>query len=215
MNLREITVGRSKACDIFLDPRCQYASNQHGVIYYDGTQLMFRDTSTNGTLINNVSVHWRAVPIYRGDAIMLAGKYPLSWKQIDVFFPPGTEPGGPTMVGLAAPFPRETGQSTPPAELTPDTTKWNWGAFGLYPIWGFFNGCWWGILISIAFGWLWPLPNILFGALGSRWAWKNKRWASPLDFTQAQAKWMPWGIVCFCLGLVSWLFYLTAFLSVL
>lgn len=87
MNLREVTIGRSRDCDIFLDPRCQYASGHHGVIYSDGNQLMFRDTSSNGTMINNISVRHRAVPIERGDIIMLAGKYQLNWNQIDSFFP--------------------------------------------------------------------------------------------------------------------------------
>ena len=40
MNLREITIGRSANCDIYLDQNCQYASNLHGTIYYDGFQLM-------------------------------------------------------------------------------------------------------------------------------------------------------------------------------
>lgn len=32
MNLREITIGRSANCDIYLDQNCQYASNLHGTI---------------------------------------------------------------------------------------------------------------------------------------------------------------------------------------
>ena len=58
------------------------------MIYYDGRQLMYRDISTNGTMINNQRIHKRAVPIRRGDIIMLAGKYQLNWNQIDYYFPP-------------------------------------------------------------------------------------------------------------------------------
>ena len=79
MILREVTIGRSKDCDIYLDPRCEFASSYHATIYMDGTQLMYKDCSRNGTLINNVSVHNRAVPIKYGDVIMLAGRYQLSW----------------------------------------------------------------------------------------------------------------------------------------
>ncbi len=87
MTIREVTVGRSKDCDIYLDAVCQYASHHHGTLYYDGNQLMFRDTSANGTLVNNINVHHRAVPVHHGDVIMLAGRYPLTWKQIEAFFP--------------------------------------------------------------------------------------------------------------------------------
>ena len=69
---REITIGRAGNCDLRLDPRCNYASNQHATILYDGRQLMFKDTSSNGTYINNVKVHNRTVLLHRGDVIMLA-----------------------------------------------------------------------------------------------------------------------------------------------
>lgn len=86
MNLREITIGRSKDCDIYLDRNCIYASVLHAAIYMDGSQLMYRDNSTNGTMINNIMVHKRAVPISHGDVIMVAGKYLVNWNQIDSFF---------------------------------------------------------------------------------------------------------------------------------
>lgn len=86
MNPREITIGRSPNCDINLDQRCKYASNMYGVIYFDGNQLMFKDTSSNGTMINNISVRKCAVPIRRGDSIIIAGRYPVNWSQIDSFF---------------------------------------------------------------------------------------------------------------------------------
>lgn len=66
MNIREITIGRSKSSDIFLDNRCIYASNNHGSIYYDGNRMMYRDNSSNGT--------------------MIAGRYQLNWNQTNFFF---------------------------------------------------------------------------------------------------------------------------------
>jgi pSer/pThr/pTyr-binding forkhead associated (FHA) protein len=72
MIMREVTIGRSKDCDIYLDERCIYASSHHATIYYDGNQLMYRDNSSNGTLINNVSVKHRAVPIRHGGSIIAA-----------------------------------------------------------------------------------------------------------------------------------------------
>lgn len=88
---REILIGRSDNCDIRLDSRCQYASGEHGVIYSDGSRLMYRDTSANGTVINNVKVHHRAVTLHRGDIIMIAGRYRLKWSHIDSFLRSGRE----------------------------------------------------------------------------------------------------------------------------
>lgn len=209
MNIREITIGRSNQCDIYLDPNCRYASGHHATIYYDDNQLMFRDVSSNGTLVNNVRVHHRAVPIHRGDSIMLAGKYQLSWNQIDTYFPPTSVPmrHGGTIV-----------ESFPAKEIpasAPDTSKWNWGAFGIYPIWGFFNGCGWAILISLFFGWLYPIPNIIFGFYGSRWSWQNKRWGSAAEFQRVQSNWTIWGILVFCLNLVFVLFWALFALSLI
>ena len=69
MNLREVTIGRSPNCDILLDPRCQYASSMHATIYCEGEQLMYRDMSTNGTIINGRRIHKKTVPIRRGDVL--------------------------------------------------------------------------------------------------------------------------------------------------
>lgn len=210
MNTREITIGRSKDCDIYLDPNCQYASSHHAVIYYDGRQLMYRDISTNGTMINNQRIHKRAVPIRRGDIIMLAGKYQLNWNQIDYYFPPqqssfygpsetantgGTQPANFRMAEEAA-------QSAPV-----DVNKWSWGAFVLYPIWGFFNGCWWAIFVGIFLGWLAPIPNIIFGIYGGRWAWQNKQWTSLESFASSQKGWNTAGLIIFCLNLAILLLF--------
>ena len=195
-NLREITIGRDKSSDIYLDESCKLASRKHASIFYDGNQLMFRDESTNGTTINNVRVNHRSVPISDGDIIMIAGCYPISWSQINVFFPqkqPNSE-----RTSLIDEYSKNV-QSI-------DRTKWNWGAFGLYPIWGFFNGCWWGILISLFFGIFYPIPNIIFGIFGTRWAWDNRMWNSPQEFMKIQSDWAIWGIIVFCLNIFPLLF---------
>ena len=199
MMLREVTIGRDKNSDIYLDDRCAYASNNHGTIYYDGNQLMYRDNSSNGTMINNIMVKRRAVPIRRGDIIMVAGRYQLNWNQINAFFPPtensnphrGTEYETPVQQALRA-------ASSPDVDLS----KWNWGAFCLSGIWGIFNGCWWIILINIFCWWLGPIPNIIFGIYGTRWAWENKYWSSAQEFEETQNSWAMWGIIIFCGSIV-------------
>lgn len=209
MTLREITIGRSKDCDIYLDPRCQYASSYHATIYYDGTQLMFKDTSTNGTLINNVSVKHRAVPIRHGDTIMLAGKYQVNWNQIDAFFPsaPVSQPMGVTMASPASP-------AVAPSTYT-DTSKFSWAAFLMSGIWGLFNGCWWMLLVNIGYFLLAFVPilgiiagiaslitNIFFGINGRRWAWQNRTWSSPQAFEQTQGTWDKVAIILFLVGIL-------------
>lgn len=205
MNLREVTIGRAKNCDIYLDPRCKYASNVHARIYLDGTQLMYKDTSSNGTLINNINIKNRAVPIRRGDIIMLAGQYQLNWNQIDVFFP---ELSGMRTINTERVCTSGTQIDSPALSVQPDLTKWSWGAFVLYPIWGFFNGAWWGILIALFCFWLSPIPNIMFGIMGRRLAWNSGNWANSEDFERSQKSWDTAGIILFCLDLVFMAFFI-------
>ena len=88
----EITIGRDKTCDIVLSEDCVYASQMHATMYMNGSQLMYQDNSRNGTMVNSVSVHNRAVPVSYGDSIMIAGDYPLNWNQIEYFFPRQGQP---------------------------------------------------------------------------------------------------------------------------
>ena len=205
MTLREITIGRSKNSDIYLDDRCIYAGNNHGSIYCDGNQLMYRDNSRNGTMVNNIMVKRRAVPIRHGDTIMIAGLYQVNWNQIDAFFPP-TWNAQPMNAAPQMPPPIQQAVGVV-QERTPDLSKWNWGAFMLYPIWGFFNGCWWAFLVALAFGWT-IIPAVIFGVYGTRWAWENRSWVSVEDFEQTQKSWATWGIALFCVSLFFTFFWL-------
>ena len=82
---KEITIGRSNSSDIQFDQYNVLVSTNHGSIFVNGNQLMYKDTSTNGTIINNTMVHHMTVPINRGDTILIAGEFPISWSQIDGF----------------------------------------------------------------------------------------------------------------------------------
>lgn len=186
----------------------------HGTIYYDGNQLMFKDTSSNGTMINNISVRKRAVPIRRGDSIMIAGKYPINWNQIDSFFPYTP----PTPIGTIVDVSKSMSQQASSSEPL-NLSKWSWGAFALSWIWGFFNGCWWMFLVKIGtflFGMLlWWVPfaaifisiidlglSVLFGVKGTEWAWHNRSWSSISNFTQTQDTWNKVGLSLFLFGIV-------------
>lgn len=88
----------------------------------------------------------------------------------------------------------------------PDTVfgKFNWGAFGLTFIWGFFNKTpitlLFLVLLLIPIG---PLLNLFiaiwFGIKGNEWAWQNKKWESVEHFHLVQKKWaIASAIVLFC-----------------
>jgi len=198
---REIYVGRDRSCDIKLSPDCRAASSMHAILYMDGQVLMYRDQSRNGTYINNVKVHQRAVPIKRGDYIMLAGLYPLSWNVIERFFPPryNNYPDAYYSMVAQPQLPKEE-------ERVPDLNKFNWGAFFLYPIWGFFNGCWWAFLVSIVCFWAGIFVSILFGVYGTRLAWENRNWESAEQFEETQRSWAQWGLIVFLIGIVMAVF---------
>lgn len=200
MTIREITIGRDKNSDIYLDDRCIYASSNHATIYFDGQQMMYRDTSRNGTMVNNIHVKQRAVPINRGDTIMIAGQYQISWTQIDRFFPPQE------MVASQGTMYDTKYQD--PARVVPNLNKWNWGGFGCYPIWGFFNGCWWAFFVGLLLGIFFPIPNIVFGIYGTKWAWQNKQWESTGEFLHSQHVWGIVGIVLLSLTILSWMFFI-------
>jgi len=202
-NLREVTVGRSSYSDILINERCVCASNTHALIYDGGQSLMLRDTSTNGTLVNNQMVHRQTVFINRGDVILLAGKYLLPWSEIDRFFPVVYKPTMlnqrvlpiSTIVDHNSLLPDKFSIKflTDECEIEHEINKWNWGAFFLYPYWGFANGMWWAFFIGIFFGWSF-IPSIIFGINGSKWAWKYKKWRNLEHFTSVQVSWKNWGI---------------------
>lgn len=89
---RKIIIGRDPRCDIRIDERYDTVSNRHAELELKDDRLVFTDTSSNGTLINNQRVKGFQVTVYPGDNILLAGVYPLSWQQVSGFFPSVTRP---------------------------------------------------------------------------------------------------------------------------
>ncbi len=207
---REVTIGRAPDSDILFDPNCIHVSNHHALIYRSGNQLFFKDMSTNGTIINRMRIHGTVAPINQGDVILLAGRIPLSWERINIFFPSEAQlpsNGRRTYIDpqyvsplsdnkLPEPPISENKRFNLAAQIEIETSRFNWGAFLLYQFWGFANGTWWAFLIYIFFGWA-PIPNILFGIMGSKWAWQNKQWHDLEHFKEVQDSWKKWGIGIF------------------
>ncbi len=77
--------------------------------------------------------------------------------------------------------------------IPPHLDRWNWGAFLLNWIWGLGNSTYIALLMFV------PLVNIglLFalGAKGSKWAWKNRTWASEAEFARVQRNWARGGFI--------------------
>ena len=100
-------------------------------------------------------------------------------------------------------------ETTEPQDMS---NKFNWGAAGLYPFWGFANGMWWLIFISAAIGWmplefnipLGILASIYMGVKGNELARKYKKWRNDAHFNSVQESWKVVGIVFFILNMVSY-----------
>lgn len=199
-NIHEITIGRDPNCDIRFRPECKFCSSWHGTLHMEGNTLIYRDQSSNGTTINNTMIHNQSVPLRHGDTIMLAGQYLLDWNVIDRYFPQMQQKPSRTVFIRQQEYPHQENARPdffPSESRTPDLHKFNWGAFFLYPIWGFFNGCWWAFLVAIFCCWAGLLLSILFGVFGTRLSWQNKRWSSADDFERAQHTWAQWGVGLF------------------
>lgn len=200
MAIRRITIGRSPHSDIQLDIRHEYASNCHGELHSDGNRIFYRDISTNGTLVNNTWVRHRSVPVCRGDIILIACRYLIDWNTIDAFLP--------ASYGQA----RVDGWPRSPLQYKQKVEgSWNWGAMGLYPLWGLRNGCWWALPTGIAVGWLFPLPNLVFGYYGNQWALQYGQWPSMQQFLQEQAKWKGIGIMAMCVMMILFLWWVSIY----
>ena len=193
MSIGRISIGRSQRSDICLDNSHVYASKRHGEIYYDGNQMIYRDLSTNGTMINRTMVKHRTVPLRRGDVILVAGRYLIDWNEIDSFMP--TPYGNTSFTVRQGTYAMPTPGAQPLGnDAYVDANAWNWGAMGIYPIWGLSNGCWWALPLALVVGWLFPLPNLVFGFFGTRWALQNRQWPSMQMFLNEQKWWKPIGI---------------------
>ena len=89
---RTITIGRNPESTICVDEQYDIVSNDHAEIMQQGTEIVFIDHSSNGTIINGQKIQGRSVNIYRGDKIVLAGVYELRWSEIDPLIVPVGRP---------------------------------------------------------------------------------------------------------------------------
>lgn len=82
-----ITIGRAPECDITVDQSFGRVSNEHATLEIQDGQLILKDHSSNGTMINGRLIHHASIAIQNGDKIMLADSYELAWPEILRRFP--------------------------------------------------------------------------------------------------------------------------------
>ncbi|MFA5328105.1 MAG: FHA domain-containing protein [Prolixibacteraceae bacterium] len=83
--MKLITIGRDNSCDIVVND--SRVSRVHANIFQNGDGYTFRDTSTNGTQINGVTIHHSEMYIRFGDSVLFAGSVPLPWNKLQNLFP--------------------------------------------------------------------------------------------------------------------------------
>ena len=147
---RKITVGRDPSRDIHVSETYDGVSRHHANIYYNNGRVIFEDISTNGSIINNNSVHRAKIEIFPNDVIMLGRHFVLSWSLIDKALSLSSqnptemrEPAYGPIYGNNAP------QMPPPVQpgnynygntsIERELNSWNWGAFFFGWLWGIFN----------------------------------------------------------------------------
>ncbi len=176
--MKTITIGRDSSCDIVVNN--SRVSRMHGVITYQNNSYVYRDNSTNGTVVNGVPVKNGEVNVKIGDSIMLASDEPIQWNKVTALFPapaPSVAPGQNVV---------NHSQGVPPS-----LNKWSWGAFFFGWLWAVTNKIYWPLIIFIPFiGWIaLPIVHIMLGINGNKWAWQHDTWESVEVFERVQVTW--------------------------
>ena len=90
--MRAITIGRDESCDIIINN--ERVSRFHASIIPEGNRYIYRDSSSNGTVINGTMIRNSDKYIQYGDQVLLAGNIPLPWNRIQSTEPTRYNGGG-------------------------------------------------------------------------------------------------------------------------
>ena len=90
--MRTITIGRDDSCDIIINN--ERVSRFHANIIPEGNGYIYRDKSSNGTVINGTMIRNSDKFIQYGDQVLLAGNIPLPWNRIQSAAPTQYNGGG-------------------------------------------------------------------------------------------------------------------------
>ena len=208
--MRTITIGRAPSCHIIInDPN---VSRIHAEISVENGQYVYRDMSSNGTMLNGRRINNERVFVMPYSNIILANSVPLPWNKVLPILPlPSGNSERKTVPLQRSPEPVyqnvQYNVPQPPhvagnnsgmgsaSIVPPEIYRWNWGAFFLSWIWGIGNKSYLTLLCLIPyFNFIWIF---VAGAYGSKWAWQNNKWDSIEHFQRVQQTWAKWGIGLF------------------
>ncbi|MDR2680421.1 MAG: FHA domain-containing protein [Tannerella sp.] len=213
---RKITVGRDPSRDIHVSEAYDGVSRHHANIYYNNGRVIFEDISTNGSYVNNNSVHRTKIEVFPNDVITLGRHFVLPWSMIDKALslssqkatelqsPAYSPPYGNNIPPQAPPPPVQPGYNYGAGTIERELNSWNWGAFFFGWLWGIFNGVYWPLVVLIPYiGWAAALIiNIVLGIKGNVWAWKGKYWRDFDHFKKVQKAWAMWALYIFIASIV-------------
>lgn len=83
--MRTITIGRDNSCDIVIND--SRVSRVHANIIEQGGRYIYRDMSTNGTLINGTLLKRSDMNVKYGDSVLLASTAALPWHKVQLLLP--------------------------------------------------------------------------------------------------------------------------------
>ena len=86
-NRKKINLGRDDSCDIQVDNSYEDVSRVHASIFLNDKMLVFEDSSSNGSYVNEQKVHHEKKNLKRNDQIKLGESCIVSWDEIILFFP--------------------------------------------------------------------------------------------------------------------------------
>ena len=140
-NMKTITIGRSSTCDIVInDPG---VSRVHAEISLAGGQYVFRDVSTNGSVISGHKLLNERQIVVPDSRILLAGSIPLPWNKVLALLPvphaheeagtvlkqPVNEPPVSAPSAYSAPVPENDG---PVRSAKKDSLGVGWGLLAFF-----------------------------------------------------------------------------------
>lgn len=209
--MKSITVGRDLSCDIILNnPRI---SRMHASISVVNGGYVYKDMSTNGSVVNGKTVKSKNVNIRPGDTILLAATDALPWSKVQMLLPlnagnitPRPEYQTPTPTPVANNYQSGAANSfTSPSSTPSILNSWSWGGFFFGWLWAVFNGIYWPLVSLIpVIGTIAGLViAIVLGINGNRMAWEKKTWQSVAHFEKTQKQWAIAALIVFSLSIVS------------
>lgn len=199
--MRTITVGRDNSCDIVInDPR---VSRVHANIIQQAGAYIFRDMSTNGTLINGTMLKRSDINVKFGDSVLLDSSVALPWHKVQAILPLYDENSYIRAVQNDNIF--KSYSKDAPGNIS----DWSWGGFFFGWLWAICNGIYWPLIIFIPIvGWVAAIViNIMLGINGNRWAWEKKHWHSIEHFERVQKQWAQAALWFFLISIIVGVFW--------